>query len=257
MIFVNPEYVAYMYEVNQLKDMITDKIVERDYLIHYYCKDLKVDYMLKIGSLEYKKLLVENNVKKIKRKIELIKELEVFLEQEIDEIIKNEFADNTEIEKEMFADINIAIDYSMEENLTVNELDDLNSLYSVLVRAWNPALNMNLSDQKKSLYKEAEKAYKVGNIKLLESYSKLVEDDDAIEQGEIEDLKAAKERYNILLKENDELITTIKNTFPYNERDTLEDDNLLRRRKDKLNSETEELKEELAKLKEELNQLLK
>jgi hypothetical protein len=257
MIFLNPEYVTYMYEVNHLKDILTDKIVERDYLIHYYCKELKVDYMLKIGSLEYKKLLVENNVKKIKRKIELIKELEVFHEQEIDEIIKNEFIENTEIEKEMFADINLAIDYSMDENITLDEIDDLNLLYSTIVRTWNPALNLGLSEQKLNLYKEAEKAYKVGNINLLEKYSNLIDDDDVIELGELNELKTAKERYNILLKENNELIRTIKNSFPYNERDILEDENLLRRRKDAINDETEELKEELTKLKKELENLLK
>ena len=41
MIFINPEYGAYIYQVNHLKDLLTDKIVERDFLIHYYCKDLK------------------------------------------------------------------------------------------------------------------------------------------------------------------------------------------------------------------------
>ena len=102
MFFVNPEYVVALYNVNNLKDLLTDKIVEKDYLINYYCKNLKIDYMLKIGALEYKKLIAQNRVKKIKRKIELINSLEFFREEEIDELLKKEFEENNKLEREMF-----------------------------------------------------------------------------------------------------------------------------------------------------------
>ena len=55
MIFVNPEYVVLLHQVNQKKDELTDKIVEKDRLLAFVCRELKMNYMLKIGSLEYKK----------------------------------------------------------------------------------------------------------------------------------------------------------------------------------------------------------
>ena len=126
MFFVNPEYVVALYNVNNLKDLLTDKIVEKDYLINYYCKNLKIDYMLKIGALEYKKLIAQNRVKKIKRKIELINSLEFFREEEIDELLKKEFEENNKLEREMFLDVNMAIEYSLKDNISDEEIEDLN-----------------------------------------------------------------------------------------------------------------------------------
>lgn len=257
MLFVNPEYVVVLYNVNHLKDLLTDKIVEKDYLINYYCKSLKIDYMLKIGSLEYKRLIVQNKVKKIKRKIELINKLEYFQEEEIDDILKSEFEEDSKIEREMFSDINIAIEYSLKESISSEEIENLNVTYSVLVRSWNPLLNKNLEERKKNLYKEAEKAYSDGNIRLLENYINIIEEDEIIQQGEINELLLEEERYKKLLKDVEETIRIIKNSFPYNERDFLMEEKLVRRRKDVINAETHSLEEELKDLEKNLSKLLK
>lgn len=257
MFFVNPEYVVVLYNVNNLKDLLTDKIVEKDYLINYYCKNLKIDYMLKIGALEYKKLLAQNRVKKLKRKIELINSLEFFREEEVDELLKKEFEKNSKLEKEMFLDVNMAIEYSLKDNLTDDEIEDLNVTYSVIVRSWNPILNTELSDRKIRLYKEAEKAYSEGNIKLLESYANIIDEDEIIEQGEIKYLKEKEKKYQKLLGEAEEVLKIIKNSFPYTEKDVLTEERETRKRKDKINKDVQELEEEIKMLEKDLLKRLK
>ena len=68
MVFLNPDYVIALYQVNTIKDRLTDKFVEKEYLKIFVVDEIKNEYMLRVGSLEYKKMLVENNIKKAKRK---------------------------------------------------------------------------------------------------------------------------------------------------------------------------------------------
>ena len=51
----------------------------------------------------------------------------------------------------------------------------------------------------------------------------------------MEMLEKLKARYDILIKENQKVITKIKTSFPYNQKIMLEDENLYRRKKDLLN----------------------
>ena len=53
----------------------------------------------------------------------------------------------------------------------------------------------------------------------------------------------------------DSLIRAIKNSFPYNEKEMLEDENLLRERKNELNSQVQLADEELKKLNKKLEKL--
>jgi len=255
MVYLSPEYIEVMYKVNQLKSALADKIVEKDFLINYICMDYKVEYLLKIGTIEYKKMLAQNDAEKLRRKIQIVKELETFNEKEIDDMINEEFKGTQEVQKELFEDINIAIDYTIDERLTQEQVDKMNADYLIIVQSWNPAINENLSKEKQDLFDNAEKAYKEGNAKLLHSYVKLVKDEELIEQGEISDLKNLVVKYQMLCKATDSVIQAIKNSFPYSEKQMLEDELLLEKRKSELNEELENANLELKKLKKEFKEL--
>lgn len=246
MVFLNPDYVIALYQVNTIKDRLTDKFVEKEYLKIFVVDEIKNEYMLRVGSLEYKKMLLENNIKKAKRKLEL--QADSIEKNKIEELIKQEFKENTEKEIAMFNDIDNAINSSQKEPMTDKEVDELNFSFSILVRTWNPILNPDLSDQTKSLYAKAKKVYKEGNEKLLDRYVDLIDDKDIVQQGEIDELMQEYERYQKLLKDTEEEIKTIKNTFPFTELSMLENENLVRRKKDELNEEIAKLQEEYKKL---------
>ena len=134
-------------------------------------------------------MLAQNDAEKLRRKIQIVKELETFNEKEIDDMISEEFKEAQEVQKELFEDINIAIDYTIDERLTQEQVDRMNADYSIIVHSWNPAINENLSKEKLDLFENAELAYKVGNAKLLHSYVNLIKEDELIQQGELKDLK--------------------------------------------------------------------
>ena len=108
-----------------------------------------------------------------------------------------------------------------------------------------------------SIYKEAEKAYSEGNITLLERYVNIVDEDEIIEQGEIKYLQEKEKKYQKLLGEAEEVLRIIKNSFPYTEKDLLIEERETRKRKDKINKETQELEEEIKVLEKDLSKLLK
>ncbi len=259
MIFLNPEYVILLHQVNQKKDELTDKIIEKNRLLAFICRELKMNYMLKIGSLEYKKMLVEDDIKRTKRKIEIVKKLKIVTEKtemRIEEKVRKEFAEDIKREQELFADINQAIEYSLKDPITEDELDDVEASFAVLVRTWNPYINLDMPEERRIMYGQAEKAYEEGNIDLLERYIKLIEDDEIIEQGEIGEMLYKYERYKRLIRDVNDVIKEIKSKFPYTEREMLEDEKLTRKRKNQINNETMLLQDELKEQEKILDDLI-
>ena len=52
MVIVHPEYAKLILEVNDLQEQIANLIVERDMLSCYVCRDIEIDYLLKIGTYQ-------------------------------------------------------------------------------------------------------------------------------------------------------------------------------------------------------------
>ena len=257
MVFIHPRYVDLLFRVNYLRDCISDLIVERDRLINFTCEEIKADYMLKIGSLKYKEMLLKNKVKKIGRKIELIEENNNISEAEINEIIQKEFEKEILVEKQMFKDIDDAINYSFKEALTDNEAQELDTAYSILIKIWNPLLNPKLTLRKKRLFESIEEAYKNKNIRLLKNYVNLAYESEMLQMGELDELIEEEKRYTTLYKEIENAINNIKNSFPYKDRELLLNSTLVREEKDIINVEIAKAEDEASALQKKLDKLLK
>lgn len=259
MYFVDPKFAKMIYEINDLKNDVAKKIVERDSLIYHVCKNLKVDYMLKIGSLEYKLFKIQNEVLITKRKIEIVED-ELLHKNEFDieninQKVKIEFAEFEKIEKSMLEDIDISIDLSMSEMLDTDELEKINNIYLELQKRYNPILNINTKDEDEEILKKIEKAYRIGSIKKLENILKETNQEMVID--DIENLEKIRKRYNDIIKENARIITKIKNTFPYNQKNLLDNENLTRRKKNEINDLIYFNENELAKLKRKFEDIVK
>ena len=70
-------------------------------------------------------------------------------------------------------------------------------------------------------------------------------------------MKALKEKYNEVLKNIRKEIVKIKNSFPYNQKIILEDENLYRRKKDSLNRDIAEVHVQNKKLEKKIENKLK
>lgn len=260
MVVVHPEYALLILEVNELKETIADLIVERDMLNNYVCRDLEIDYMLKIGALEYKLFVAQNDLKKASRKLELIEEklsenLPINIEN-IDKKIKNEFKAQDKIEKEMLEDIDFAIEMSAIQMIDYDIVDEMNVEYFKLQKLYNPILDISESLEKVKMYKKIERYYQKCNYKKLK---KLAEDynEEDIFQDEISNLKKLKEKYLEIIKEKEKEVRKIKNTFPYNQKVILKNEILCRRKKENINREIVETNAELKKVDKKIRAKLK
>lgn len=246
MVIVNPEFIKLIKETNSLKEMLCHKIVERESLIFHECKNMKLEYMLRIGNLEYDLMKKQNELLVLKR----IKELEKtkkYSQEEIAKKVEIEFSEFKVMEKKLLNDIDIAIDLSMTNLLGDKEIKRLNDVYYKLQLILNPDLKLTSSEKEDELFECAKKNYKKGNVKKLEKILEGYKDETIVD--EYENLSKLRNRYSLLIEENQKIITKIKMSFPYNQKDTLQDNNLLRRKKDEINSKIYAYDEEIKKIK--------
>lgn len=259
MVLVHPEYAILILEVNELKETIADLTVEKDMLIHYVCRDLEIDYMLKIGALEYKLFIAQNKVERAKRKLELIeaklsKKKPVDLEK-IEAKLNREFKAKDKLEKDMLADIDYAIEISALEMIDYDIVEEMNIEYFKLQKIYNPELDFSVSLEKAKIYKKIEKYYQKCNYKKLKKLAKDYEDE--IFQDEISNLRLLKEKYLGIIKEKQREIRKIKNTFPYNQKVILKNEILCSRKKENINTTIIETNTELKKIEKKISAKLK
>jgi hypothetical protein len=62
MVVVHPEYAMLILEIHNLREQIADLIVDRDKLMYYDCKTIEMEYMLKIGAIEYKLISIRKYI---------------------------------------------------------------------------------------------------------------------------------------------------------------------------------------------------
>lgn len=259
MVLVHPEYAMLILELNDLKEEIADLIVEREMLVNYVCKDIQIDYMLKIGALEYKLVVAENNYEKNQRKLELISE-KISKKQKIDietinRKIEKEFKRQNKIEENMSAEIDFAIEMSSLDLFDFDVLEEMNVDYFKLQKLYNPIFDLEMSDEKVKMYKKIEKYYRKYNAEKLHKLAQNYNSDN-IFQDEISNLKILRDRYFEILKNARRELRKIKNSFPYNQKDILFDENLCRRKKDSLNREIAQINVENKKIEKKINSKL-
>lgn len=251
---IHPEYVKYVYEVNKLRIKLAELITYRDSLKYHITKSLSIDYMLKIGALEYKLLQIRNNIKKDNRIIELAETLNVPFD-EINAIIKKEFLEHDCKLALMGEAVDKAINASQSKILNEKEIIELNSYYMPLVKDFSPEINSNISDEEKLLFETIKQKYINGNFSEMKKFGKFERDE--LYFDELDTYKFEKIRLeNLIQKVNTENVN-IKNMYPYTERLELSDENLLRRRKDKINKEITEQQNILDDLENQIKKLKK
>lgn len=249
---IHPEYVLYMYQVNNLRVKAAEKITHRDALKYHICRYLALDYMLKIGALEYKLLDIQNKVLKNKRIIELAEEKNISF-NEIEKIIKKEFIENDCKVQLMSESVQTAIDNSRQKLLSEEEILEINLYYMTLVRDYSPEINLKNSEEEKLLFETIKDKYISGNLKELKKFEKFEKEELFFD--ELEAYKLEKERLISLIKNLEEQIVLIKNSFPYTERLEIQDENLFRRKKDSINKQIEEQESEFEELQKRIQKL--
>ena len=206
-------------EVKKLKEELAQLIFEYDNLVNHVCPEIEMEYVLEFGLYEYKLYKLELEIDKLKRKIQLIRiEINHGNEIDLDKIDMQLNEEFEEYEKQVQAQIDEI--NNLEENgvekLSPKDSRKLKKLYRKLIKRLHPDLHPNQTFFELNLFYRAVHCFENGDLKGLESVATLIPDEDVEEVSEIDHLKE-------LIREFEERISKLKDDYPYNKREMLED----------------------------------
>lgn len=250
-VIVFPDFEKLKNEVERMRNELSMLLLERDELQFVICKNIETEYMLKLGSIEYRAYEAQCLSLRLKRKIELIQvkknRQEKVIISAIEETLDIEFAEYLKRLDEQINKMNDALKRSKAEVLTDEENKELKKLYHKIVKALHPDINPDVSQAQVQLFDNAVQAYKNGDLGTLRIIGEMVGNNPLPEQHKdaMTQLVEERERLQGLLKSIRESIDNIKSEYPYTMKDILEN-----------TEKTEQKKQELENILSQYNELI-
>mgnify|MGYP000936268891 FL=1 len=248
---VFPDFEKLKSEVEKMRTELSMLLLERDELQFVICKNIETEYVLKLGSIEYKAYEAQCAALRLKRKIELIQakknRQEKVIISAIEETLNSEFAEYQKQLNEQIDKMNDALKRSKAEVLTNEENKELKKLYRKIVKALHPDINPDVSETQVNLFDNAVQAYKNGDLNTLRIIGEMVGNSPLPEQHKdaLTQLNEEKERLQNLLKAIKDSIEQIKSEYPYTMKEIIEDE-----------EQTEQKKKELENILSQYNELI-
>lgn len=250
-VIVFPDFEKLKNEVERMRTELSMLLLERDELQFVICKNIETEYMLKLGSIEYKAYEAQCAVLRLKRKIELIQakknRQEKVIVSAIEETLDSEFAEYQKQLNEQIDKMNDALKRSKAEVLSDEDNKKLKKLYRKIVKALHPDINPDVSETQVNLFDNAVQAYKNGDLNTLRIIGEMVGNNPLPEQHKdaMTQLVEEKERLQNLLKAIRDSIEQIKSEYPYTMKEIIEDE-----------EQTEQKKKELENILSQYNELI-
>ena len=239
-VIVFPDFEKLKSEVEKKRTELSMLLLERDELQFVICKNIETEYMLKLGSIEYKAYEAQCAALRLKRKIDLIQakknRQEKIIISAIEETLDEEFAEYQKQLDEQIDKVNAAIKRSKAEVLSDEENKELKKLYRKIAKALHPDINPDVSEAQVQLFDNAVSAYKSGDLGTLRIISEMVGNNPLPEQHKdaMTQLVEERERLEGLLESIRESIENIKSEYPYTMKDILEDTKKTEQKKQEL-----------------------
>lgn len=244
-----PEIVMLKTEVKKLRTEISILLLERDELRFVECKNIEMQYMLSLGTLEYKAFQLYCEMLRLKRKVELIRikinRQEMVSISDIEKILDGEFAEYQKKLQEQIDKMSAALERSRSKFLSEDETKELKTLYRMIVKALHPDLHPESSEAQIRLFQNAVDAYENGDLNTLRIIKEMVEDAVLSEYKEngIVVLQREKARLETMIKHIKGQIGEIRNSYPYNLKSILQSEKLMAEKKAELEDTISRLQE--------------
>lgn len=262
-VIVFPDFEKLKSEVEKKCTELSMLLLERDELQFVICKNIETEYMLKLGSIEYKAYEAQCAALRLKRKIDLIQakknRQEKIIISAIEETLDEEFAEYQKQLDEQIDKVNAAIKRSKAEVLSDEENKELKKLYRKIAKALHPDINPDVSEAQVQLFDNAVSAYKSGDLGTLRIISEMVGNNPLPEQHKdaMTQLVEERERLEGLLESIRESIENIKSEYPYTMKDILEDTKKTEQKKQELESVIEQYNELISIYKAKIEEMLR
>ena len=151
-----PDFQKLKEEIEKLRTELSMLVLERDELRFVICKNIEMEYMLKIGGLEYQAYEAECTFLRLKRKVELIQakknRQEKVILSVIEDALDHEFLEYQKRLDEQMDKMNDALERSKAEPLSEEESRELKILYRKVVKALHPDMNPEITDAQARLF---------------------------------------------------------------------------------------------------------
>lgn len=244
-----PEFVALKEEIEKLHTELSMLLLERDELRYVESKNIEMQYMLTLGSLEYKAFELNCAMLRLKRKIELIQAKKNRQEKvsvsAIDKLIDEEFAEYQEKLNEQINKMNDALERGKGEFLSSEETKEMKTLYRTVVKALHPDIHPDVTEAQIRLFQNAVDAYENGDLNTLRIIKEMAAKTALPEPSEngLAVLMKEKERLLKMLDLIKEQIIEIKDSYPYNLKPIVQSEELTVEKKADLENTISGLKE--------------
>ena len=228
-------------------------IFEYDNLSTHVCPEIERLYVLEFGIFEYKLYELELKIDKLKRKIQLI-QIDVNHENEIDlakieEMLCVEFKEYEQQLKTQINEIKF-LEENKPDKLSQNDSKKLKKIYRGLIKKLHPDLNPNQSLFELNLFYRSVSCFENGDLKGLESVTAILPEETGEEICQIDKLKE-------IIKDYEDKISKLKNDYPYNKKELLENRDSGQEYKDMLLKLIDDRKKHIEKLEDKISELIK
>ena len=202
-----------------LKEKLAKLIFEYDELRFHICPKIEDMYLLSFGFLECEAYNLDTELEMTKRYIELFNQGEEV--SKIDEKLDTEFKDSLGMLEKYMNELDLAIERKEDAfELSKDDSDSLNSLYLDLIYKLHPYFNPVQNLYEKDLFEEIREAFRTYDLTSMRSLAILIPEGKTIFEDDDVFIKA--------ISETNQKIHNIKNSYPYNKKDVLEDEKLFK-----------------------------
>ncbi len=228
--------------VEELRSRLAELYERKEYLINYEKEKLSSLYISLIGNLLYEIHKLEIEIKRLKRKGQLIQvslnrreplKLDL-IELKLDE----EFEVYAHLLNEQMADINHANEYLSSPFLSQEETEELKQLYYQLAKRLHPDLNPNLTQREKDLFVRAQAAYNTCNLQELRNILLMLDAKDTTPLSDLT-IDSEIERLEKSVADVEGRIKTIQSSFPFTFSEKLQDPKWIEQEQKKNNERIE------------------
>lgn len=236
----HPEIKALVAECEALRNLLSQLYLRRDNLKLQLVPQLEIGYINAFGELECQILQVQNEARRLKRKIDLIQAAKNRNEHpdisKIDDLLEVEFKEYLWQLKERQKAMEMA-KKAAEGNtpMSTEEADLFRKLYREVVKATHPDLHPGTSKNKVRYFIDAQEAYARGDIATLQAIAVMLETaTPEVTADSAEKLRKELERLRCVTKQVETDIERIQGSFPLTERELLENEEMILARKSEL-----------------------
>ena len=244
-LIIDPGDFLLREEVRELRNKVITLLQERDQLVLVECPGIEARYMMLVGALECQAFREEVEYRRVKRKMELLQALanrrQPIDEAKVDAFLSEEMEEYEQRLDDRYAKLNAIVGETGGERIIIGTEDEIRGLYHQIVRALHPDLHPDLSGQEQELFFWAQTAYENRDLGALQMIADAMgASGDPEDEMTGADLKRERDRLIDTGRKIREDIAWIKEQYPYNMKELINDEEWVRQRRDELQGQIDD-----------------